>query len=328
MTQSTPAQTRRAVLATSAAAGLVATAFSAQAQQETTMSTAKALTTDSTAIRPFRVAFSDAELQDLRRRVNATRFPSRELVPDSSQGVQLATMEKLAQYWGSDYDWRRCERQINSYPNFITEIDGLDIHFIHVRSRHPNALPVIITHGWPGSVVEQLKLVGPLTDPTAYGGTAEDAFDVVIPSIPGFGFSGKPTELGWDGVRTARAWPVLMERLGYTNYVAQGGDWGALITELMGKNAPPGLLGIHSNMASTVPAEVFAGIPTNTPPPGLSEEERRAFDRLARNGQPPADTLRHRRFADRPRRLVPRSRSEKLRADRAGVRRPTRRHDA
>jgi len=237
--------------------------------------------TDRTAIRPFRVSFPDTELQDLRRRINATRFPSRELVPDSSQGVQLATMEKLARYWGSEYDWRRCERQINSYPNFITEIDGLDIHFIHVRSRHDNALPVIITHGWPGSVVEQLKLVGPLTDPTAYGGAVEDAFDVVIPSIPGFGFSGKPTELGWDAVRIARAWPVLMQRLGYSRYVAQGGDWGALITELMGKNAPAGLLGVHTNMASTVPPEVFQGIATNTPPPGLSAEERRAYDRLA-----------------------------------------------
>jgi pimeloyl-ACP methyl ester carboxylesterase len=266
------------------AASIVASALTLQAhaaQQETPMSTATAVNTDATSIRPFRVSFPDSELQDLRRRINATRFPSRELVPDSSQGVQLATMEKLARYWGSEYDWRRCERQLNSYPNFITEIDGLDIHFIHVRSRHENALPVIITHGWPGSVVEQLKLIGPLTDPTAYGFTADDAFDVVIPSIPGFGFSGKPTELGWDAVRIARAWPVLMQRLGHTRYVAQGGDWGALITELMGKNAPAGLLGVHTNMASTVPPEVFQGIAANTPPPGLSAEERRAYDRLA-----------------------------------------------
>jgi len=270
---------RRDGLRFAAGAAALALPISASAQEEMTMTALEQ--TDRAAIRPFRVSFPDTELQDLRRRINATRFPSRELVPDSSQGVQLATMEKLARYWGSEYDWRRCERQINSYPNFITEIDGLDIHFIHVRSRHENALPVIITHGWPGSVVEQLKLIGPLTDPTAYGGAPEDAFDVVIPSIPGFGFSGKPTELGWDAVRIARAWPVLMQRLGYTRYVAQGGDWGALITELMGKNAPAGLLGVHTNMASTVPPEVFQGIATGTPPPGLSAEERRAFDRLA-----------------------------------------------
>jgi len=189
---------------------------------------------DSTAIRPFHVNFSEAKLADLRKRINATLWPEKEPVADASQGVQLATIQKLARYWGTEYDWRPCEARLNALPNFITEIDGLDIHFIHVRSKHENALPLIVTHGWPGSVVEQLKLVDPLTNPTAHGGSAADAFHVVIPSIPGYGFSGKPTTTGWDCVRIARAWAVLMKRLGYARYVAQGGDWGALITEQMG----------------------------------------------------------------------------------------------
>ena len=206
------------------------------------------------AIRPFTVNFPQSDLDELRRRVAATRLPERETVADSSQGVQLATVQKLAQYWATDYDWRKVEARLNSYPKFITEIDGLDIHFIHVRSKHENALPVIVTHGWPGSVIEQLKIIDPLTDPTAHGGSAADAFDVVIPSMPGYGFSGKPTTTGWGPGHIARAWDVLMKRLGYTQYVAQGGDWGAIITDMMGVQAPPGLLGIHTNMAGRDPA--------------------------------------------------------------------------
>jgi pimeloyl-ACP methyl ester carboxylesterase len=235
---------------------------------------------EDTSVRPFQVETSEEALAELRRRVRDTRWPERELVPDSSQGVQLATMQKLARYWATDYDWRRCEAQLNALPNFVTRIDGLDIHFIHVRSRHANALPVIVTHGWPGSVVEQLKIIEPLTNPTAYGGAEADAFDVVIPSMPGFGFSGKPTEIGWGPERIARAWTLLMRRLGYTRFVAQGGDWGAFITELMAVQAPPELLGIHTNMPSAVPAEIFQALPTHTPPPGLSADERFAFDRL------------------------------------------------
>jgi pimeloyl-ACP methyl ester carboxylesterase len=233
------------------------------------------------AIRPFQISVPEEALVDLRRRINATKWPERETVADSSQGVQLATAQKLARYWATDYDWRRIEAKLQALPNFITEIDGLDIHFIHIRSKHENALPVIITHGWPGSVVEQLKLVDPLTNPTAYGGKASDAFDVVIPSIPGFGFSGKPTKPGWDPVRIARAWTTLMKRLGYANFVAQGGDWGALITEQMGVQAPPGLLGIHLNLHSAVPEEIMKALRFGSGPPlGLSEDERRAFDRL------------------------------------------------
>jgi len=244
------------------------------------MSTAQPRSADAAAIRPFRVSFPDSALRELRRRISAARFPARELTSDASQGVQLEAIQALARYWTGEYDWRRCERQLNSYPNFVTEIDGLDIHFIHVRSRHENALPVIVTHGWPGSVVEQLKLIGPLTDPTAHGGTAEDAFDVVIPSIPGFGFSGKPTELGWDAARVARAWTVLMQRLGYARYVAQGGDWGAMISELMGVQAAPGLAGVHTNMPFALPLEVLQALGSHTPPAGLSAEERYAFERL------------------------------------------------
>ena len=236
---------------------------------------------DKTAIRPFHVSFPEAKLADLRKRINATVWPEKEPVSDASQGIQLATIQKLARYWGTEYDWRPCEARLNAVPNFITEIDGLDIHFIHVRSKHKNALPIIVTHGWPGSVVEQLKLVGPLTDPTAYGGSASDPFDVVIPSMAGYGFSGKPTETGWDTTRMARAWTVLMKRLGYTRYVAQGGDWGAFITEQMGVLAPPELLGIHINLPSAVPAEIFKALQSGSPPPGIAADESKAFERLA-----------------------------------------------
>jgi len=234
------------------------------------------------AIRPFPVpSVPDAELDELRRRINVTRWPDRETVTDASQGVQFATMEALARYWATDYDWRNCEAKLQGLPNFITEIDQLDIHFIHVRSKHENALPLIVTHGWPGSVVEQLKIVGPLTDPTAHGGSASDAFDVVIPSIPGYGFSGKPTTPGWGPVRIARAWIVLMKRLGYNKFVAQGGDWGAVITDMMGLEAPPELLGIHTNMPGIFPAEIdgaaFSGAPA---PSGLSADEKVAYERL------------------------------------------------
>jgi pimeloyl-ACP methyl ester carboxylesterase len=235
---------------------------------------------DNTAVRPFRVKVPEAELADLRRRIVATKFPERETVTDESQGVQLATIQKLAQYWSTEYDWHLCEAKLNALPNFITEIDGLDIHFVHVRSKHEDALPMIVTHGWPGSVVEQLKIVGPLTDPTAHGAKASDAFHLVIPSMPGYGFSGKPTTTGWDPTRIARAWTVLMKRLGYARYVAQGGDWGALVTEQMGVLAPEGLLGIHTNMCSVVPAEIAQALPSHNPPPGLSADESRAFERL------------------------------------------------
>ncbi|HVQ12628.1 MAG TPA: alpha/beta fold hydrolase [Vicinamibacterales bacterium] len=237
---------------------------------------------EATAIRPFQVVVPEAELTDLRRRVAATRLPERETVADFSQGVPLATVQKLADYWATEYDWRKVEARLNAVPNFITEIDGLDIHFIHVRSKHENALPVIVTHGWPGSIVEQLKLIEPLTNPTAHGGTAADAFHVVIPSMPGYGYSGRPTTTGWDPAHIARAWDVLMTRLGYTSYVAQGGDWGAIVTELMGAQAPKGLLGIHTNMANVVPPDIdgaaFSGKPA---PAGLSAEEKLAYERLS-----------------------------------------------
>jgi pimeloyl-ACP methyl ester carboxylesterase len=276
---------RRTLLATSAAAGVGLAALGEGAL----VSSIAGGPPD--AIRPFRISFSDAELADLRRRVNATKFPERETVPEVrnrpydgqnfGQGVPLATMQKLASYWGTQYDWRKCEARLNTFPHFITDIDGLDIHFVHVRSKHENALPMILSHGWPGSFIELLKMVEPLTNPTAHGGTAADAFHVVIPSMPGYGFSGKPTSVGWGPDRIARAWITLMKRLGYNRYVAQGGDWGALVVDLMGIDAPPGLAGIHSNMPRVVPSEVdkaaFAGAPA---PAGLTGEERQSFDRI------------------------------------------------
>jgi pimeloyl-ACP methyl ester carboxylesterase len=235
----------------------------------------------STAIRPFRVDFSEEELADLRRRISATKWPDLDTVADESRGVRLATMQKLARYWETEYDWRQCEARLNALPNFITEIDGLDIHFIHVRSKEQNALPIIITHGWPDSVVARLKLVGPLTNPVAHGGSAADAFDVVMPSMAGYGFSGKPTTTGWDCTRMARAWTVLMKRLGYERFVAQGGDWGAIITEQMAALAEPELLGIHTYLPSAVPAEIFMALPSGKPPSGLGPDESKAFARLA-----------------------------------------------
>ena len=236
----------------------------------------------SPAIRRFQVNVPEADLVDLRRRIKATRWPAKEPVADDTQGVQLATIQKLASYWGAEYDWRKVEARLKALPHFITEIDGLDIHFIHVRSKHENALPIIINHGWPGSAIEQLKIIEPLTNPTSHGGTAEDAFHVVIPSMPGYGFSGKPTTSGWGPERIARAWTTLMERLGYQRYAAQGGDWGALIVDMMGVQAPKGLIGIHTNMAGAIPPEVdaaaFAGA---APPPGLDEEEKRSFEHVS-----------------------------------------------
>jgi pimeloyl-ACP methyl ester carboxylesterase len=237
---------------------------------------------ESNDVRPFHIEFSDADLAELRARIKATRWPERETVSDASQGVQLATAQQLAQYWATEYDWRKIEARLNALPQFITEIDGLDIHFIHVRSKQPNALPLIVTHGWPGSVIELLKIVDPLTNPTAHGGTASDAFDLVIPSLPGYGFSGKPTATGWDPPRIARAWATLMQRLGYTRYVAQGGDWGAMVTDVMGTQAPPGLLAIHLNWAFAVPPVIDKAIQTGSPlPSDLSADERHACDQLA-----------------------------------------------
>ena len=234
-----------------------------------------------TSIRPFSYHATDNELADLKRRIGATRWPSRELVDDASQGVQLATIQKVADYWLNQHDWRKVEARINRYPNFITDIDGVDIHFIHVKSKHPDALPLIVTHGWPGSIVEQLKIIEPLTDPTAHGGSASDAFDVVVPSLPGYGFSGQPTSIGWGPDRIARAWTVLMKRLGYSRFVAQGGDWGAMVTDVMGTQAPPELLGIHLNWPFTVPPDIDATIQSGKPlPSDLSADERRACEQL------------------------------------------------
>jgi hypothetical protein len=237
------------------------------------MSTTTEASARTAAVRPFRIEVPEADLAELRRRIAATRWPSRELVDDRSQGVQLATLQELARFWTTEYDWRRCEARLNALPQFTTEIDGVDVHFVHVRSRHEDALPLIMTHGWPGSVVELLETVGPLTDPTAHGGRAEDAFHLVLPSLPGYGFAGEPTEVGWGAVRTARAWVELMRRLGYTRYVAQGGDLGAIVTDVLGRVAPQGLVGVHMNLLVTT-----LGAPV--PPPGNTEEERAALEAI------------------------------------------------
>ncbi|WP_395063249.1 epoxide hydrolase family protein [Paraburkholderia silvatlantica] len=267
-----------------AAATAVAVSLSQLTFAETNQSVtevAQSADGDKTAIRPLRVHAPESQLDDLKRRIKATRWPERETVTDASQGVRLATMQNLARYWGTDYDWRRVEARLNALPQFVTEIDGLDIHFIYVRSKHQDALPVIVTHGWPGSIIEQLKIIDPLTNPTAHGGTASDAFDVVIPSLPGYGFSGKPTATGWDPARIARAWVVLMQRLGYKRYVAQGGDWGNAVTEQMALLRPPELLGIHTNMPATVPDNIANALKFgDLAPGGLSADEKHAFDQL------------------------------------------------
>lgn len=269
-------QTRRTMLAGAAATGGVLAVLSGHNISEARPPM------PSQSVRPFQINVAQVELDDLRRRILDTKWPERETVSDNSQGVPLDFMQEVARYWATDYNWRRCEAQLNALPNFMTTIDGLEIHFIHVRSRHPNAMPIIITHGWPGSVIEQLKLIEPLTNPTAHGGTMADAFDVVIPSMPGYGFSGKPAETGWDDKRTGRAWIELMKRLGYTRFVAQGGDTGSPITQAMAVQAPPELVGIHVSFASVVPPDVGAALLRGEPAPAsLSEEERRAFQHVA-----------------------------------------------
>jgi pimeloyl-ACP methyl ester carboxylesterase len=285
-TSATP--TRRGVLATSTAAGFVcllsrhlAVAADKPSSQTSNEGDSSMATTADNAIRPFQFNATDDALVDLRRRIAGTRWPERETVTDTSQGVQLETMQELARYWATDHDWRKIEARLNALPQLITEIDGLDIHFIHVRSKDENALPMIVTHGWPGSIIEQLKIIEPLTDPTAHGGSASDAFDLVIPSLPGYGFSGKPTAPGWNPPRIARAWAVLMQRLGYTRYVAQGGDWGNAVTENMAVQRPPGLLAIHTNMAATVPANISKALARGEAPPAdLTPDERHAWDQL------------------------------------------------
>ena len=288
MSKHSSSSTRRAVLAGSAAVGaaalLSARLVAADGTPPDQPSNRGVSSTDNlggNAIRHFKFKASDEALMDLRRRVTATKWPSRELVADASQGVQLATMRELAGYWQKDYDWRRFETRLNALPQFSTTIDGVDIHFIHVRSKYPNALPVIVTHGWPGSIVEQMKIVDPLTNPAAHGGSASDAFDIVIPSLPGHGFSGKPTTLGWDPARVARAWIVLMKRLGYTRYVAQGGDWGNAVTEQMALLVPPELVGIHTNMPATIPDGIAMALQAGgAAPSGLSADEKSAYDQL------------------------------------------------
>jgi pimeloyl-ACP methyl ester carboxylesterase len=284
--QKSPGLARRrifgAIVAAVAASLLSPSTHSAPPRSTEMNAVPKQAGNDDTAIRPFHVSFPDTALVELRRRVSATAWPDQETVSDESEGVQLATMQNLARYWANEYDWRKIEAKLNAVPNFITEIDGLDIHFLHVKSKHKNALPVVITHGWPGSIIEQMKLIEPLTNPTAHGGTAADAFDVVIPSMAGYGFSGRPSSPGWDAPRMARAWDVLMKRLGYTKYVAQGGDWGSLITEQMGVQAPAGLLAIHVNLPSVVPGDLLGAAATGKPAPaGLSADEHRAYERLA-----------------------------------------------
>jgi pimeloyl-ACP methyl ester carboxylesterase len=283
------ATTRRNFLAISAVGAFsllsehLAAAGEAPTSESSNQGHSRMGTIENNAIRPFHVDIPEEDLVDLRRRIAATRWPEKETVSDPSQGVPLATMESLARYWATDYDWRNAEAKLNAFPQFITNIDGLDIHFIHVRSRHKKALPLIITHGWPGSVLEQIKLIAPLTDPTAHGGRLEDSFDVIVPSMPGYGFSGKPTSTGWGPERMARAWAELMKRLGYTRYVAQGGDWGAFVVDQMALQAPAGLLAIHSNMPATVPADVDKALLAGAPPPsGLSAEETRAYEQLVR----------------------------------------------
>src|SRR3984957_3641870 len=276
----------RAILSEIAAIGLCAFAIPVYSQTSNAGNSyadpTKTVTRgDDTSIRPFRIHVPQASLTDLHRRLAATRWPDEETVADRSQGVKTATMKELVRYWQTSYDWRKVEARLNALPQFVTTIDGLDIHFIHVRSKHANALPVIVTHGWPGSIIEQLKIIGPLTDPTAFGGTAEDAFDVVIPSLPGYGFSAKPTATGWDPNRIASAWTVLMKRLGYTRFVAQGGDWGNSVTEMMALQTPPELIGIHTNMAATVPADIEQALQLRQPPPyTLSADEDRAWEQL------------------------------------------------
>jgi pimeloyl-ACP methyl ester carboxylesterase len=267
-------QDRRWLLAT-AAMGMAAAGAASLLPSQLAAATAD------DAIRPFHVNIPEADLTEMRRRINATRWPERETVTDDSQGPPLAMMQELARYWATDYDWGKCEAKLNALQNFTTEIDGLDIHFIHVKSKHENALPMIVTHGWPGSVIEQLKIIDPLTNPTAHGASASDAFHLVIPSMPGYGLSGKPTTTGWDPPRIARAWVVLMKRLGYAQFVSQGGDWGGAITNVMGEQAPPGLLGIHVNFPATIPPDIAKALQANDPlPTGLADDEKRAYQQL------------------------------------------------
>lgn len=280
MSEPLTVSSRRDVRATSATALLAASAVALAIALLATQGTSAAA--EDTSIRPFQVSIPDEALTDLRQRLAASRWPDKETVADQSQGAQLADLQELVGYWGTEYDWRKAEAKLNAFPQFTTEIDGLEFHFIHVRSRHPNALPVIISHGWPGSVFEQIKLIGPLTDPTAFGGRPEDAFDVVIPSLPGFGFSGRPAESGWGLERIGRAWDVLMKRLGYTRYVAQGGDWGAGIVQAMGRQAPVGLLAIHTNLPAAIHADVGGALGGGPTPAGLSEKERAAVEDFRR----------------------------------------------